>query len=184
MKSIYTKDLVKPSYQVGEHTYGHPNVYDWGEGANLIIGKYSSIADEVTVLLGGNHRTDWATTYPFPAFPEIWPEAKDITGHPWTKGNVIIGNDVWIGNGVTILSGVTIGDGAVIAARAVVTKDIPAYAIAGGIPAKTLKFRFTKKQIKKLLKLQWWNWEEEKIRENIKLLCSPNIDDLLQLEEK
>jgi hypothetical protein len=83
----------------------------------LIIGKFCSIGDEVVVFLGGNHRTDWENTYPFPALNEDWPDTARLVGHPATKGNVVIGNDVWIGYGATILSGVRIGDGAVGGAR-------------------------------------------------------------------
>ena len=178
-QSVYIRDNVKnPNYKIGKHSYGSPKVYDWGDGGNLLIGDYTSIADETVILLGGNHRTDWMTTYPFMAFPEIWPLATGLKGHPWSKGDVDIGNDVWIGNGVTILSGVRVGDGAVLAARAVVTKDIPPYAIAAGCPAKVIKYRFTKKTRKKLLELRWWDWPEEKIQRNVKLLCSGDIRSL------
>lgn len=178
---FYTKViLADKDYDIGDHTYGHPKVYDWDEGTKLTIGRYCSIADDVTILLGGNHRTDWVTTYPFSAIPEVWPEAKEITGHPQSKGGVVIGNDVWIGFGSTILSGVKIGDGAVIAAKSVVTKDVPPYSIVGGLPAKVIKYRFSDEKIEKLLKIKWWNWREKKIRKNIELFCSDRIDDLLK----
>ena len=126
-------------------------------------------------MLGREHRKDWVTTYPFPAFPDVWPEAKDIPGVEISKGDVIIGNDVWICYGATILSGVKIGHGAVIGARAVVTKDVEPYAVVAGNPAREIKKRFTPKQIQKLLDIAWWDWPEEKIRENIKMLCNvPN----------
>ncbi len=171
--------LSNDAYQIGRHTYGHPKVYDWEEGTKLIIGDYTSIAEGVTILLGGNHRTDWVTTYPFPALKQLWPEAEAITGHPSSKGNIVIGNDVWIGFGATILSGVTIGDGAVIAAGSLVIKDVPPYAIAGGVPAQLLKYRFDGDTIDKLCQLRWWDWDEAKVRQNIALLCSPDITKLL-----
>lgn len=184
MPSVYTKDLLNNSnYQIGEFTYGKPQVYDWNEGTKLIIGKYTSIADEVTILLGGNHRMDWVSTYPFPTFPEKWPKAKDIKGHPWSKGDVVIGNDVWIGNGATILSGVTISDGAVIAARALVVKDVPAYAVVGGNPAKVIKYRFSRRTIKKLLRVAWWNWPKEKIERNIEFICTHDVDGILKTKD-
>lgn len=178
---FYTKDFfADTAYEIGRYTYGRPKVYDWNEGTVLKIGNFTSIAEDVTILLGGNHRTDWVTTYPFPALPEAWPEASTITGHPQSKGDVVIGNDVWIGFGVTILSGVTIGDGAVVAAKSVVTKDVPPYAIVGGVPAKVLKHRFSTEVIAKLLKLQWWNWKDKKIKKQLHLLCSDRVSELVR----
>ncbi len=99
---------------------------------------------------------------------------------PITKGNIIIGNDVWIGSNVIILSGVHIGDGAVICAGSVVTKDIEPYSIAGGVPAKQIRKRFTDEAVEKLLQIQWWNWEEEEIKKWIPLLSSPDINSFLE----
>jgi len=172
--SIYTKDLVANKYQnnIGEYTYGNPTILDWDEGAKLKIGKFCSIAENVTIFLGGEHRTDWITTYPFSALNKDWPEAQRINGHPKTKGDVIIGNDVWIGRGVVILSGVKIGNGAVIGTQSVVTRDVPAYTIVAGNPAKIIRQRFDQEDINKLEKLKWWNWSKEKILNNLKWLCS------------
>ena len=184
MENFYTKDLlVKDNFIIGDYTYGKPNVYDWNEGSRLIIGRYTSIADEVTILLGGNHHTDWISTYPFPALSEYWPEGSSIQGHPWTKGDIVIGHDVWVGNGATIVSGVTVGDGAVIAARSVVTKDIPPYAIVGGNPAKIIKMRFPEEVVDTLREIQWWDWPELAIREHIPVLCSGDIDRIASVNE-
>jgi acetyltransferase-like isoleucine patch superfamily enzyme len=135
-------------WEIGEHTYGTPAVLTWQEGTSLKIGKYSSIADNVTIFLGGNHRTDWVTTYPFNVLD---PAADYIKGHPHSRGDVIIGNYVWPGRGYVIMSGVTIGDGACVAANAVVTRNVAPYAIVGGSPAKIIRKRFTDAQIEHLL---------------------------------
>lgn len=165
--SFFTKDYFRyENYSIGEYTYGKPKVLFKNENANLTIGKYCSIAADVKIFLGGNHRVDWITTYPFNALPKYFPEAKDITGHPSTKGDVVIGNDVWIGNG------------AVIGADSVVTKNIGPYEIWGGNPAKLLKKRFDEETIKKLEELKWWDWEEEIIRSKITTLQSNNTNEL------
>src|SRR5690606_25352240 len=103
------------------------------------IGKYCSIGQDVIILLGGEHHLDRITTYPFPAF---WKEYANFESPGLSKGNVSIGNDVWIVTDVLILSGVSIGNGAVIGAKSLVTRDIPPYAIVGGVPAKIIKYRF------------------------------------------
>ena len=151
-------------------------VLSWGEGAKLRVGKFCSIADGVTILLGGNHRTDWITTYPFNV---LWPEAKEIHGHPMTHGDVIIENDVWIGLDAVILSGVRIGNGGVIGARSVVTRDVDAYSIVAGNPARKIRGRFTPKQIDALQQIAWWNWSEEKIRLSLPVLLSGRVDEFI-----
>ena len=128
-----------PNFDIGLGTYGIPEVHDWSQGTSLRIGAYTSIADDVHSFLGGNHRTDWVSCYPCPAYLE---EARDIPGFDDTNGNMIIGNDVWLGSGCLILSGLTVGDGAMVAARAVVTRDVEPYAIVGGNPARRIGWRF------------------------------------------
>lgn len=178
--SVYTKDhLVGPLFEIGDYTYGCPNVMSWDDSTRLHIGKFCSIADGVTILLGGNHRTDWVTTYPFNVLSTPFPAASAIQGHPATKGDVWIGNDVWIGRGATILSGIQIGDGAVIGAGALVTKDVEPYSIVTGNPGKMVKKRFDEPTIKALLGIAWWNWDEEKINREVRNLCSSNIQEFI-----
>jgi len=143
------------------------------EGTSLKIGKYCSISSDVAIFLGSEHRTDWISTYPFPT---LWEDARSIPGHPSSKGDVVIGSDVWIGYNVTILSGVTIEDGAAIGTGSVVSRDVPAYAIAAGNPAQIIRYRFTEETIQKLLQIRWWDWPDEKVKENIDLICSDSID--------
>jgi len=178
-KIFYTKDFLKnfgDLVDIGSYTYGNPRLFHWGEDSKLKIGKFCSIADDVKIFLGGNHRMDWITTYPFSALKEEWPEAKDVKGHPATKGDVVIGNDVWIGYGATILSGVKIGNGAVIGAMAVVSKDVEPYSVVVGNPALEVKKRFSKDVIEKIENLKWWDWSDSEIRNYVKLLCSNNFD--------
>jgi len=169
-------------FSMGAHTYGAPVLRFWGKpwSGGFHVGKFCSIGDDVQVFLAGGHRLDWATTYPFPGFEERWPEAKGIEGYQPSKGDVTIGNDVWIGYGVTILSGVTVGDGAVLAARAVVSRDVEPYTVVAGNPAEEIATRFDDETVARLLALAWWDWPEEKIRANMRALCSADLDRLLQ----
>ncbi len=167
--------------EYGKGSYGKIHEVGWGEGATVIVGKYCSIASGVVVLTGGEHRVDWVTTYPFNV---LWPRvAGHIQGHPKTKGNVIIGNDVWIGMDAFILSGVKIGDGAVVGAKSVVAKDVPPYAIVGGNPAKIIRYRFDPETIDRLLSIAWWDWPDQKIRSNIDLLLSNDIEEFISRNE-
>jgi len=167
------------STSIGKYTYGNPKVLWENSKSKLDIGKFCSIAEDVTIYLGGNHRTDWITTYPFGHIHQDIFNNFLGEGHPATKGDVIICNDVWIADNVTIMSGVTISDGAIIANNSHVISNIEPYAIYGGNPAKFIKYRFTQEQISKLLQIQWWNWDDQKINDNSHLLCSPNINDFI-----
>ena len=133
----------------------------------LLIGKYCSISDDVTFVgIGGQHLYKHIPNFPLFALANYslkWETIEECKGRPET----IIGNDVWIGTRVTILPRIKVGDGAVIGAGAVVTKDVPAYAIVGGVPAHIIDWRFKPSQIQDLLKIAWWTWSEDKIRNNI-----------------
>jgi acetyltransferase-like isoleucine patch superfamily enzyme len=178
--SIYTKDLIRnPNVRAGEFTYGQPVIHSWDDSTRLEIGKFCSIADNVHFFLGGNHRTDWVSTYPFNVLSAHFPNAATITGHPATKGDIQVGHDVWIGSGAVILSGVTIGNGAVIGANAVIASDVAPYQVAVGNPMKIIKSRFSAEQIADLQMIAWWNWDENKINENITLICSDNIQNFI-----
>jgi acetyltransferase-like isoleucine patch superfamily enzyme len=162
-------------YKIGPFSYGRPQLLFENDFATLTIGNYCSIANGVKIFLGGNHRIDWVSTYPFNDTPKEFETAKHITGHPATKGDVNVGNDVWIGYNAIILSGVTIGDGAVVGAGSVVSKSIGAYEIWAGNPAKFVKKRFSDEEIASLLKIKWWNWTYDKVQLNIDQLCQDNI---------
>lgn len=171
----------------GRYSYGVDsiNILTWDEGAHLFIGGFCSLASPLTIFLGGNHRTDWATTYPFGhIYHEKFPSGEvNGGGHPASKGHVVIGNDVWIGKGCTIMSGVTIGSGSVIAAQSVVVKDVEPYTVVGGNPAKTLKYRFSKEIIDELLNMKWWDRSDEEIDKIVPLLQqSPNDETITKIK--
>lgn len=174
----YEKVYNPAKVQIGDFTYGFPTVRTWGEDAKLKIGKFCSIGSNVKIYLGGEHRTNWITTYPFNVLLKDQYPGID-NEHAATKGDVIIGNDVWIADNVTILSGVTIGDGAVIMNSAVVTKDIPPYSIAGGVPARTKNVRMEALSLE-VDGISWWDWPLEKLAEAIPYLCD---DDAACLKE-
>lgn len=169
---------------IGKYTYGIDNIttYNYGSNNKLIIGSFCSIAPNIKIYLGGNHRMDWVTTYPFGHINQQIFNKFDGKGHPVSKGDVIIGNDVWIGSNVIIMSGVIIGDGSVIANNSHVVKDVEPYSIVGGNPAKLIRYRFIKEKIEKLLKIKWWNWDDSKINDNLHLLCNNDIDSFINSE--
>ena len=195
-ETIYLKHVItNPNITVGDFTMYNDFVNDptLFENNNVLyhypinhdklqIGKFCSIACGAKFLFNSaNHTLSSLSTYPFPLFFEEWGlEKKDITNAWDNKGDIVIGNDVWIGYEAVILAGVTIGDGAIIGTRAVVTKDVPPYTIVGGVPAKSIKKRFSEETISALLEIQWWNWSEERIARNIGAIQSGNIKQLKQ----
>ena len=162
---------VLPHYPIGRGTYGSPRIFQYPNNAGLRIGAFTSIAADVGIFLGGNHHPEWVSTFPFGA---MWREHAHAD-QPCTRGDVVIGNDVWIGRGAVIMSGVTIGDGAVIGAAAVVAKDVPPYAIAVGNPARVIRQRFAPEIVEKLLAIRWWDWPDDRIRRAAPMLQSPDI---------
>lgn len=173
----FQSKYVRTGIEVGDFSYGLPSIKkEDDENAELRIGKFCSIAEGVQIWLGGNHRVDWSSTYPF---NRLLKSCCYIKGHPATKGDISIGNDVWIGSDAKIMSGVTIADGCVIAANAVVVKDIlEPYTVVAGVPAKVRKYRFDKDIIQKLCEMKWWDWDDFDIFDAIPLLQSNKLDEL------
>lgn len=161
-----------PNYRIGNNCYGIPKVKHPHPQTTLTIGSYCSFAKNVQIFLGGNHRSDWVTTYRFPMYFQI---ASHIKHSATTKGNVTIGSDVWLGENSTILSGVNIGHGAIIANGALVTKSVAPYSIVGGNPAKHIRWRFDEQTRNELLESAWWDWPENEILEISDKLCSDDI---------
>lgn len=193
-QTIYLKNVITdPNIKIGDYTmyndfvrdprdfqknnvlYHYPVNHD-----KLVIGKFCSIACGAKfIFTSANHTLKSLSTYPFPIFFEEWGlDSANITEAWDKKGDIVIGNDVWIGYEAVILSGVTVGDGAIIGARAVVTKDVPPYAIVGGIPARYIRRRFDEKTVTKLMELKWWEWSDEKIKENLSAIQSGRINEL------
>lgn len=161
----------------GKHTYGpEPKIMGVPDiAAGSKIGKFCSIADNLQFIVRGAHMIDWVTTYPFQALWNVNVPLHDLPPH----SPIIIGNDVWVAENVKIKQGVTIGDGAILATECFVTKDVPPYALVGGNPAKIIRYRFSEDQIKELLEIKWWDWEDKDIFEIVPLLTSKNIDEFI-----
>jgi len=183
--------ITNPNIIVGDYTYydDFEDVHNFEKnvkylfdfnGDQLIIGKFCMIASGATFIMnGGNHVSEGISAYPFAIFGGDWQVAMEGKSYP-TKGNTVIGNDVWIGHRATIMPGLTIGHGAIIGTGSLVTKDVAPYAIVGGNPAKEIKKRFSDETIDQLLSIAWWDWEIEKITQHIKDLTSGDLSRLDQ----
>lgn len=162
----FPMELVK----VGKETYGNLYVLAFNKDSKLSIGNYCSIAPNVSFMLSADHITNYVSTFPYKV---------KIMGEPLeglSKGDIVIEDDVWLGYGATIMSGVHIGQGAIVAAGAVVTKDVPPYAIVGGVPAKVIKKRFSEDVIKELLKIDYGQLNRDMIKNHIDDLYVNLID--------
>ena len=161
---------------VGHGTYGvgEKTVLLFRDEDRVKIGMYCSFGYGVTIVASGEHNYRRVSNYPFAAVLE-----KNVNRDTLSKGSICIGNDVWLGANCTILSGVTIGNGAVVAAGAVVTESVPPYAIVGGVPARVIKFRFTPEIIAGLIRVAWWDWHPQRIRENMAWFYLP-VEEFLQ----
>ena len=185
------EDIVFKKVPVGRYTYGYEGLLQYYPMAKS-IGRYCSFGPGARIY--NNHPMECVTTHPFIDHPYFnnWENMTDINSMLKKYGSyndnspvensvirynpsVTIGNDVWIGANAIILPGINIGDGAVVAAGAVVTKDVEPYQIVGGVPAKHIRFRFDEGVIKELLRIKWWDWSEEKIKDNLELFYQPEI---------
>lgn len=158
--------------EIGTGTYCGATIAIYDARATLRIGAWTSIAADVTILLGGEHSADHLTNFPFDRLHGV--------GHRQAREPVstIIGSDVWIGRGATILSGVLLGDGCVVAAGAVVSSDVPPMSVVGGVPAKHIRERFDQETKEALLQLRWWSWPAIEVLEVSQFLISGDLDAL------
>lgn len=193
-ESVYLKYVIKnPNIIVGDYTFYNDFVRDPADFEKnnvlyhypvnhdrLIIGKFCSIACGAKfIFTSANHSMKSLSTYPFPIFADQWGLDWKNVADAWdNKGDIVIGNDVWIGYEAVILSGVHIGNGAIIGTRAVVTRDVPPFAVVGGVPAKEIKKRFDEETIAKLQQIEWWNWPFEKIRQFLPQIMNGEVDKL------
>jgi hypothetical protein len=163
--------------EVASPSYVKARVLRYGGASDpqASVGKYCSLNDASYLLPGGNHHPEFVSTCHF-----YWTMGVGEPEVGTNNGPIVIGNDVWSGFGSLVLSGVTVGDGAVIAAGAVVTRDVPAYAIVGGVPAKVIGYRFEEPVREALQRARWWEWSEAKVRAHVDQLASPAVADFLE----
>jgi len=190
----FLKNVINhPQISIGEYTY-YDDVEDVGNfqrnvrylfdftGDRLQIGKFCMIASSVEFIMNGaNHLVNAVSSYPFAIFGGDWANAMDGKSYP-TKGDTVIGNDVWIGYRASIMPGVTIGDGCIIGSYSVVTRDVPPYSIVGGNPATLIRPRFDETTVSALLAIRWWDWPIDKITRYAPYLTGPVAEFLNALE--
>lgn len=172
VNSIFDQSLVR----VGNFTYGTINIVSTNNGSKVTIGHFCSISDNVKFIINNDHPTDHISTYPF--------KARILHDKPESisKGDIIVHDDVWIGINATIMSGVEIGQGAIIAAGAVVTRDIPPYAIVGGVPAKIIKYRFEQDMVDKLIRIDYSQIDENFISNHLESLYQ-SVDKSIEIDQ-
>lgn len=188
---MFVRNLpLPPNVEIGAYTY-----YDDPEGPEaflrnvlyhyeftgdrLRIGRFCALATGTSFLMnGGNHRTTAPSTYPFLIFGGAWAGRFDGEAEFPGRGDTVVGNDVWTGWKSTILPGVTVGDGAIVAARAVVSRDVPPYAVVAGNPARVVRMRYGPRDVERLLRLRWWDWDAQRITLNIPAISGGDVDAL------
>ena len=168
----------RPVVSIGRFSYvdQHAHVMTYLSPPDLLIGDFCSIAANSRFFARQNHRPDWVSTFPFEFISGL--EAREGS-HDSLPSRIEVGHDIWIGDSATIFPGVTIGHGAVIGANAVVTKDVPPYSVFVGNPGRVVRMRFSEPVIEALLAIQWWTWDEARIREMAPLIWSADIDAFL-----
>ena len=176
MISQLVVDDARISIGVGTYATSPPVLRPHHPGNRIVIGRYCSLASNVTIFAGGDHPMGRATTHPLALQLGLASYADWSQACGDDRATTTIGSDVWIGDGAMVLSGVRVGDGAVIGARAVVASDVDAYTVVAGNPARPLRRRFDEARIRALLEIRWWDWPAERVAACAELLCGPDID--------
>jgi virginiamycin A acetyltransferase len=186
LKPVVTSEKI----EIGDYTYyddpGDPTAFEqnnvlYGYGPErLVIGRYCALAEGVRfVMAGANHPMLGPSTFPFGIFGGTWAETTmDLVMSAPSRGDTVVGHDVWLGYRTLVMPGVTIGHGAVVAAGSVVVADIPPYAIAGGNPARVLRMRYDEEGVARLLRAAWWDWPVELVTEHARTIMSGTPEDL------
>ena len=195
--TVFLKPLVtSPKIEVGEYTYyNHAddaaafesrNVLYTAGPERLIIGRFCAIASGARFLLSSaNHPILGSPAFPFFVFGGDWLErTADLLPRIASRGDTVIGNDVWIGRDAVIMPGVTVGDGAIIGASAVVASDVPPYATVGGNPARLIRRRYSEDDIERLLRIAWWNWPIELITEHVRTIWAGTPAEIDKVAER
>ena len=187
---VFLRPLVQsPTIDVGEYTYydsyDDPLAFErdavlYGFGPErLIIGRFCAIASHVRFLMpGANHADRGPSTYPFGIFGSGWAPTMDVVMSAPSRGDTVVGHDVWLGYSALVLPGVTIGHGAVVAAASVVTRDVPPYAIVAGNPARVVRSRFSEEDVERLLRAAWWHWPIELVTEHARTIMTGSAAEL------
>lgn len=189
---IFLKSFITAPYiEVGDYSYYHAaenpeafertNVRYGHEGMKekLIIGRFCAVAEGATFIMGpANHRMDGPSTFPFPILGEGWADHMGLLMDLPSRGDTSVGHDVWFGYQSLVMPGVKIGHGAIVATRAVVTRDVPPYAIVAGNPARVVRFRFDESTIARLLEIAWWDRPIDWISAHIPALMAGEVADL------
>lgn len=187
--------ITSPLIEVREFSYDDdPEFADQFETRNvlhhygpdrLVIGKFCALAAGTSFIMNGaNHRMSGASTFPFPIMGGAWAAYTDLVTDLPSRGDTVIGNDVWIGEDATIMPGVHIGHGAIVSTRSVVTADVADYTIVGGNPARHIKDRFTQDEVAVLVRLAWWDWPVAVITENVGTISAGLVKDLDQIAQR
>ena len=193
---VFLKPLVRsPTIDVGEYTYydspDDPTAFErdavlYGFGPErLIIGRFCAIAAEVRFLMpGANHADLGPSTYPFGVFGAGWADTMDLVMSAPSRGDTVVGHDVWLGYSALVLPGVRIGHGAVVAAASVVAGDVPPYAVVAGNPARVIRSRFPEEDVARLLRAAWWDWPIDLVTEHARTIMAGTAADLERIADE
>jgi len=168
---------------IGKYTYGVQNInLHFGKVSTVTIGSFCSFSANINIFLDANHWMDeYISTWPFGILnTDVLNNMSNVVVPENKRQGVIIGNDVWVGTNATIMNGVYIGDGSIIAANSHVVKDVEPYSMVGGNPAKLIKYRHSKEIIEKLIEIQWWHWNDERINQNMPLICQSDVKKFIE----